>query len=155
MATLNRTNWAQHPNYPRQALLLGSHANFLRFTESLIEVSKGLSPSAQRIGVEFQRLLSAMSGHEGYEESKLYPFLTRRYGLQVWPLEAGHKMLHNRSDEVLAAVAKAPSSGPIPAVRRALEAHHQVLASHLRLEEDAVIPLLLRLPPAEFDQFSG
>jgi len=152
---LTRDNWEKHPNYPRQALLLGSHANFLRFTQALIDQSKGFSPPAARIGAEFERLLGALRGHEGYEESKLYPFLTRRFGLQVWPLEAGHTLLHNRADEVLVAVRNAPSSGPVPAVRRALEAYRQALVTHLRLEEDAVIPLLLKLPPAEFDRFAG
>jgi hypothetical protein len=70
--------------------------------------------------------------------------------------------LHARADEVaksfrsLARPADPSGSTESPTdnpVLRALQAHDLTLDAHLNVEEEAVIPLLLALDPAEFDRY--
>ena len=76
-------------------------------------------------------------------------------------LEEGHEELHRRRDEVLAAFRAAESAdlgdadwpATIRRLRRAYQAHAEVLDEHLDLEEETVIPLLLELEPDEFADY--
>lgn len=90
-----------------------------------------------------------MSGHEAYEERKLYPYLSRRWGVSFEAAEEGHEQLavHDR------AVRAALDSGE--GLAAALRGHHEVLIGHLALEEEMVIPLLLALTPEEFEAYSN
>ena len=145
---LPREDWPEHPNYPRQLLLLGSHANFLRINRQLVQLARD-GASARSIESYFRRWIAAMRSHEAYEERKLYPYLSARWGADFSAARDGHEALHEAFDLVVAAC-RADDADVLTA---ALEAHHAVLEDHLRLEEELVIPLLLELPPEEFDVY--
>lgn len=151
MRAIKREQWESHKNYPNQVLLLGSHENFRRISGHLVEQARGSGYSA---GVEslYRRWKSAMGGHEYYEENKLYPYLTRRWGVSFRDAEAGHEALRTRDVDVRAAFLEQSSS---TALADALMAHHEVLIEHLRYEEDLVIPLLLELSSDEFNRTFG
>lgn len=152
-----RADWKAHPNYPHQVLLLGSHQSFRRVAETLQrEVRRsGSMHGAQDL---FERWMGAMSGHEGYEERKLYRYLECRWGVDLTELRQGHEELHACRDEVRGAFdsrlleqAEVDGHGAARArLRRALDAYEAVLLTHLDLEEERVIPLLLELSPDEF-----
>ena len=89
---LPREQWPSHPNYPRQVLLLGSHESFRRLSSSLLARVKGDGDLAA-IGWVFDYWKSGMSGHEHYEEGKLYPYLEARWGLSCDELRGGHHEL--------------------------------------------------------------
>lgn len=155
-----REEWAAHPRFRTQALLLGSHANFRRVSRYLIE--KAAREELVGLHALFDRWIGAMRSHEAYEEGKLYPYLEYRFGVSLDLARAGHEELHARAEAVVAAFA----SGARPAVAAdhdegeagnvvllALEAHDRALSAHLDVEEDAVIPLLLALEPEEFVRY--
>lgn len=153
---ITRDEWRLHPRFPAQVLLLGSHENFRRVSKYLLQEAKAGRPHAPLESL-FRRWISAMRGHEAYEEHKLYPFLARRWDVSFKDAEAGHVELHERYDAVLEAFARARatsdevSDDERAGVVRALEAHDRVLHAHLELEEDLVVPLLLELSPEEFE----
>lgn len=100
-----------------------------------------------------------MSNHEAYEEGKLYPYLTHRWGQSMAELEVGHRALHRQRTEVFAAFEAAASADDedlaIRArVRNAVDRFDAILREHLALEEDTVIPLLLELSPEEFADYT-
>lgn len=146
--TLPREAWANHPRFPNQTLLLGSHRNFREVSQILIHANRAGEPR-ETLELLYQRWIGAMRGHEAYEEDKLYPYLSRRWNLSFEAAEAGHEALHAAHDEVLEAFALRDRGG----VQTALERHHAVLEAHLELEEDLVIPALLGLSPDEFDTY--
>lgn len=150
MRAIKREQWESHRNYPNQVLLLGSHENFRKISSLLVEQTRrgGNSPGVESL---YRRWKSAMGGHEYYEENKLYPYLTRRWGVSFRDAEAGHEALRTRDIDVRAALAD-PSSSTLA---HALAAHHEVLIEHLRYEEDLVIPLLLELSSDEFNRTFG
>lgn len=104
-----------------------------------------------------------MRSHERYEEHKLYPFLERRWpasGTDFMDCRRGHERLHEKHAAVLAAFQEmrdpdhdAPRDAARAELVRALSDHLATLSDHLRLEEDAVIPLLLELDREEFDAY--
>jgi len=149
-----RAQWADHPRFPQQTLLLGSHDNFRILAKQVAVLAESEPRRAERL---FRRWMYAMHSHEAYEERKLYPFLTRRWGVSMAPLEAGHEALGLRKAEVLDAfVAVLDREGGPPeqrALRRALLGFEDTLEAHLELEEDTVIPLLLELTPGEFADY--
>jgi hypothetical protein len=87
-----------------------------------------------------------MRSHEHYEESKLYPFLRRRFGVKTAHLESGHQTLHAIEVELRAAAAERDEQ----AWAIVMNTYDRVLDGHLRAEEDLVIPCLLALEPSEF-----
>lgn len=154
--TLARARWSTHARYPEQVLLLGSHANFRRISRTLVDAAER-GDELQLIASLYLRWIAAMRSHEGYEEHKLYPYLGRRFGLDLSPAEAGHAQLHDRHDEVVAAMvalAEARASTADRALAGALSAHDEILTTHLELEEDMVIPCLLALEPEEFRAYT-
>lgn len=153
--TLPREQWTDHPRYPEQVLLMRSHESFRQVSRTLIERAReGITVGS--IAWIYPQWIAGMRSHEGYEEYKLYPFLRRRWGVSMESLKAGHQQLHRCDEEVRAALADSrdpDADTPNDALVHALEEHDRVLVEHLRHEEDTVIPLLLELPPHEFDEY--
>ncbi|MEM9074988.1 MAG: hemerythrin domain-containing protein [Myxococcota bacterium] len=151
-----RNEWTEHPRFPSQVLLLGSHANFRNVSEYLVEHARKDAQPA-RLESLYRRWISAMRSHESYEESKLYPYLARRWDTSFAPAEEGHHALHEAHANVLEAFEGLDNPSDDQRARDtlvdALSEHDRVLASHLELEEDMVIPLLLELEPDEFDTY--
>ncbi|MCH9684301.1 MAG: hemerythrin domain-containing protein [Deltaproteobacteria bacterium] len=151
--SLPREQWRRHPHFATQTLLLGSHENFRRISTMLVD-NAGQAATQAWIGRLYAQWIAAMRSHEAYEEYKLYPFLTRRWGLSFAEAEAGHQRLHACDGEVRAAFDRGRGEGDSPDVLRiALERHDGVLREHLRHEEDLVIPALLALTPREFEDY--
>ncbi len=152
-----RSEWQTHPHYPRQVLLLGSHENFRRISTHLVHESLkhwSATPSAPPLRDHFalfRRWKSAMKGHEGYEEGKLYPYLRARYGVSTTKLQRDHAELGRADEHVRAAFREGDSLR----ASHALERHNAVLVPHLAREEDTVIPLLLAMSPDEFRRYSS
>jgi len=157
---ISREQWEAHPRFRTQALLLGSHANFRRVSRYLID--KAAREELVGLHALFERWIAAMRSHEAYEEGKLYPYLEHRWGVSLDDARAGHEELHARADAVVAAfelgarpnesVARGEDEAEQP-VLHALRAHDRALGSHLDVEEEAVIPLLLALEPEEFVRY--
>lgn len=144
--TIARNTWRDHPNFKSQALLLRSHRSFRRMSLWLLERAE--SGETTQLRMPFRHWKAAMHGHEHYEESKLYPFLERRFGVDLSAMLDGHEALHRCEERVY--VAFAEGSGIVEALR----AHHEALLPHLELEEDVVIPCLLTLTAEEFEDYS-
>lgn len=152
---LPRDRWAEHPHFPSQVLLLGSHDNFRRISKTLVAASVGsrsglLSASSlearQRLFDQWQR---SMRSHEHYEEDKLYPFLQHRFGVSTALLERGHETLHEIGRDLRSAAAEGEEDRWAATMAR----FDVVLHEHLRDEEDLVIPCLLALTPREFSTY--
>ena len=148
---LSRPQWPDHPHYPDQVLLVGSHNSFRRTSELLVRrAESGRDPDALRWTFRYWK--SAMRSHEGYEEYKLYPYLTARWGISCDELRDGHHELAEVEVAVLAALDE--DDGPATeALVEALTAHDTILQAHLDLEEEIVVPALLALTPREFDAY--
>jgi hypothetical protein len=145
---LPRSEWPTHPHFPRQTLLLGGHESFRRTSRVLIDQAvSGRSPDA--LGWLFRAWKAAMHSHERYEEHKLYPYLEARWDLSMAPARVGHDQLAERERDVFAALDGSDAS----AIEAAFRAHDAVLCPHLDLEEELVIPALLALSPAEFEDY--
>jgi hypothetical protein len=140
-----RERWAEHPRFPSQTLLLGSHRNFRELSKLLVAAASPLEVR-QRL---FDQWQGAMRSHEAYEEHKLYPFLRHRFGVQTAVLEAGHQTLHAIESELRAAFRDGDDARWAARMRR----YDVVLHEHLRDEEDLVIPCLLALEPREFTAY--
>jgi hypothetical protein len=143
---LPRERWAEHPRFPSQVLLLGSHQNFRRISKALVASDPASLEARQRLFDQWQR---AMRSHEHYEEQKLYPFLRHRFGVQTALLEAGHAALHEIERELRRAFGAADDV----AWAKTMARYDVVLHEHLRDEEDLVIPCLLALEPREFSAY--
>lgn len=157
---LPREEWTTHPRFRTQALLVGSHANFRRVSQYLVD--KAAREEFVGLHSLFDRWIAAMRSHEAYEERKLYPFLEYRWGVSLDEARAGHEELHARADEVVEAFGSLaqpadpedpPGGAPDNRVLSALVAHDRTLDAHLDVEEEAVVPLLLALEPDEFDRY--
>ncbi|MFT4978666.1 MAG: hypothetical protein ACI8S6_004576 [Myxococcota bacterium] len=146
--SLPREQWADHPRYPDQVLLLGSHRNFRHISRVLARRARDGGDVAG-IGWTFSAWKGAMGGHEHYEESKLYPYLEARWGLSCEPLREGHHHLTEHEAAVRAALRASDGA----ALADALAAHDETLNEHLDLEESIVIPALLALTPDEFEAY--
>lgn len=146
-----RAEWPSHRNYPSQTLLLGSHENFRALAVHVLELAARSPDRAHRL---FRRWMLAMGSHERYEETKLYPYLERRWGVSMAPLTAGHEALAERKRAVFDAfegvLEREGTEAEAATLRRALFRFGNTLREHLELEEDTVIPLLLELEPDEF-----
>ena len=136
------SEWEAHENYPQNTLLLSSHRSFRATSAILLQKAQRGSERTSVIAT-FRWWKSAMRSHEHYEEGKLYPFLEHRWGLRCDPLTAGHEVLAEAAIAVLRA--RTPDD-----LVNALSHHHDVLLSHLDLEERLVIPALLALSREEF-----
>lgn len=147
-----RQQWPDHPHWPHQTLLLGSHHNFRFISERLIEAAQ-TGENLEWLEYMVPRWIAAMRSHEAYEEYKLYPYLTRRWGLSFGEAEAGHQRLHERGAAVREAMEGLVHDQPAPALAAALQAHDAVLREHLAHEEELVIPALLQLEPEEFERY--
>ncbi len=139
-----RERWADHPRFPDQALLLGSHENFRRISKVLVA---GISVAVR--DDLFHRWQAAMRSHEHYEEHKLYPFLRHRFGVKTAKLEAGHGALHAIEVELRRASAERDGASWATSMAQ----YDAVLHEHLRDEEDLVIPCLLALESSEFSAY--
>ncbi|MEQ8453057.1 MAG: hemerythrin domain-containing protein [Sandaracinaceae bacterium] len=142
-----REDWAAHPNFPAQTLLLGSHENFRILARQVLDLASAHPERAERL---FRRWMFAMGSHERYEESKLYPYLSRRWDVSMAPLEAGHEALAERKRAVLDAFERSHEQDRLD---RTLRDFGDTLRAHLDLEERTVIPLLLELSPDEFADY--
>jgi hypothetical protein len=139
------SEWGAHANYPHNILLLKSHAGFRARSDDLLRQAQG-GRQIEPIVASFRWWKSAMRSHEHYEEGKLYPYLEHRWGVTCDHLTAGHEALA----EADTAVVTAQSSADLA---QALRGHHDVLLSHLDLEERLVVPALLALSRREFDVY--
>lgn len=145
--TLPRAAWADHPRFPTQVLLLGSHENFRHVSRVLCDRAAAGGDRAGIVEV-FGWWKAGMRSHERYEEGKLYPYLVHRFGISIAAMEVGHDELAVEDQRVRAAV----DSDPL-ALAAALQRHDEVLLAHLDLEERTVIPALLALEPHEFQEY--
>jgi len=149
-----RAQWAAHPRFPQQTLLLGSHDNFRILAKQVAVLAEEEPRRAERL---FRRWMYAMRSHEAYEERKLYPFLSRRWDVSMSPLAEGHEALAVRKADVFDAFGgvldREGGGAERRALRRTLTAFKDTLEAHLELEEDTVIPLLLELSPSEFADY--
>ena len=145
---LPRSEWDAHPHYPRQTLLLGAHEGFRRLSRGLVDRAAS-GGDIRNIGWVFEYWKAGMSGHEAYEEGKLYPYLEARWDVSCEPLREGHEALADVDHQVRAAI----TARDRDALCEALEAHDRVLDAHLEAEEALVIPALLALEPSEFDVY--
>ena len=156
MSTLPRTQWQDHPNFPVQTLLLDSHRNFIAINDYLVDRALR-DPHPELLEGRYRRWIAAMRSHERYEETKLYPYLERRWGVDLGASKRGHDRLHEKHAQVLAAFQNAREPEDTDAARaslvHALSDHLATLTTHLRVEEDAVIPLLLDLERDEFTEY--
>jgi hemerythrin-like domain-containing protein len=175
---LAREDWATHPRFPAQTLLLEAHESFRKRAVWIRERVQAIDPSGPpgpsrpsgaavlnrrqrwrlRMADDFAWWMKGMRGHERYEERKLYPFLARRYGVSFAALERAHRLLHEQEQVVTDAFgALAPGAADEPArhaaLMAALCAYEDALRAHLATEEDLIIPMLLALEPSEFDAF--
>jgi hypothetical protein len=153
-AQLSRERWEDHPSYPSQVLLVGSHDNFLAINDYLADQARRAA-EPWRLEVRYRYWIAAMRSHERYEEQKLYPYLEQRFGVSFDPSRAGHARLHAKHEAVLAAFAAfdpdlAPTRDDLVL---ALQEHRETLHEHLELEEAAVVPLLLELSREEFRRY--
>ncbi len=92
-----------------------------------------------------------MKNHEGYEEAKLYPYLSAKYGVSMAILELHHKSLGLAEDRVNSA----EKDGDALKFAHALKKHDEILVPHLAQEEEMVIPLLLALSAREFERYTN
>jgi len=153
-AQLSRERWEDHPSYPSQVLLVGSHDNFLAINDYLLDqVRRSAEP--WRLEVRCRYWIAAMRSHERYEEQKLYPYLAHRFGVSFEASRAGHAHLHAKRGAVLAAFAAFDEKNGASRddLERALEEHRVTLHEHLELEEAAVVPRLLELSREEFGRY--
>ncbi len=150
---LSREEWQNHPNFPEQTLLLGSHQNFLAINDYLVDQASRVDKPELLEG-RYRRWIAAMRSHERYEEVKLYPFLEKRWNADLTASRNGHEHLHEKHASVLLAFQNMRDAEDREAARadlvHALSAHLATLEAHLRIEEDAVIPMLLELSRDEF-----
>lgn len=156
--SMRATEWAAHPRFATQTLLLRSHAGFRATSAGLVaraeRIEDGDPPAFESVAWTFEGWMSAMRGHEHYEESKLYPYLAWRYGTTMECLVRQHVALHRARDDVRSALRDAAAGGGAArAVARALGEHRRVLLAHLGEEESVVIPMLLELAPEEFARY--
>lgn len=151
LPTISREQWPAHPHYPSQLLLLGSHENFRRTSDTLL---RAVERGGDLAGVEwlYRRWTAAMRSHEAYEEHKLYPYLQQRWGVTFDLAKAGHERLHVL-DTCVRETLQRDHNGHAQEVGSVLGEHQRVLLAHLEYEENLVIPLLLGLAPAEFQRF--
>ncbi|MFK7986498.1 MAG: hemerythrin domain-containing protein [Sandaracinaceae bacterium] len=149
---LPRAQWRSHPRFRTQALLLGSHRNFRLLARDVRRLAQSRPEPAGR---RFRAWMYAMGSHEHYEESKLYPYLERRWGVSMARLVEGHEALDRCKAEVFDGFARVQGegSGAAGQLDRALLRLTEVLDAHLDLEEETVIPLLLELEPDEFADY--
>ncbi len=165
---IGRDQWEQHPHWGSQTLLLGSHEAFRRRSLWIIERIGSLARDqpararrwVSRMSTDFDWWMSGMSGHERYEERKLYPVLAAHYDTSFPELLEGHEQLHHHRDLVrdafrAAMASDAEAADQLPLLLHELEAHRAVLIAHLFDEENRVIPLLLELSPKDFSKFFG
>lgn len=143
---LPRSEWETHAHYPRQVLLLRSHQSFREVSARLIADARQ-GGSRNRILASFSWWKRMMGGHEHYEESKLYPYLQHRWGLDTSHLTQGH--------EALSVADRAVRSSSDEGLVEALRDHDAILRAHLEVEEQLVIPALLALSPDEFDMYAN
>ena len=149
---LPRHAWANHPHFPQQVLLLGSHRQFRSLGQKLVDRARE-GGDAVGILTVFDWWKSAMSNHERYEEHKLYPYLRHRFGISTGSMEEGHDALHVCD----AAVRAAGEHGGVASgeLVLALQDHQAELLDHLDHEEQVVIPGMVAVEPREFAEYSG
>lgn len=169
-----RSEWTDHPRFAEHTALLESHDSFRGRSVWIIDRLRDLAPRGssdarrrtrwvKRMRVDFRWWRASMGAHERYEERKLYPYLTHRFGLSFEPLTRDHRALYVQADRVERAFAEAHADDgrarsllsllPLSQLIHELETHRTLLHRHLEREEDIVIPLLLSLSRDEYDRF--
>jgi hemerythrin-like domain-containing protein len=153
-----REQWERHPRYPRQTLLIHSHEGFRKASRWVLERVREGDDLVTAAAV-YGSWLRGMRNHEHYEEHKLYPFLSERWGISMTTLCRDHERLHQLDAEVRDGFQHAivPRGRDAEACRVVLEeavvAFDAALHRHLDDEENIVIPLLLALEPEEFNRY--
>jgi hypothetical protein len=144
---ISRSDWRQHNNYVARSGLLRAHNSFRQISTYLIDKAEGADAlSVGNLIFLFLQWKQAMKNHEAYEERKLYPYLAQKHGVSFESLEQQHEELGMQERSVIAKWGEGDTAG----VRAALIAHDDVLISHLREEEDLVIPMILSLSNEEY-----
>ncbi|KAJ3244785.1 hypothetical protein HDU78_010472 [Chytriomyces hyalinus] len=128
------------------------------------QTASGASPKVLRD--QFLKWHNNMGNHERYEESKLYPFLARRWAIDTLYLTKEHGEMHQKRDQVLALFSKYlnfennPSQHGKPTVTAAakelelaMEDYDTYVRIHLQEEEEFVVPMVLELEPEEYVEF--
>lgn len=152
LRSLPRESWAEHPHFPSQVLLLGSHDSFRRLSWVLVDHAKK-GEQLDWIAIVYPQWIAAMRSHEAYEEHKLYPYLTRRWGLSFEAAEEGHRRLHAHDAVIRELLADLDAPDVASSLHAELRANDTTLNDHLDLEEELVIPALLELEPQEFEDY--
>ncbi|MEM9456616.1 MAG: hemerythrin domain-containing protein [Myxococcota bacterium] len=150
--SIPRSAWSSHPHWPTQTLLLGSHDSFRQISRQLI-TQTAADDHVDWVALVYPQWIWGMRRHEAYEEHKLYPYLTRRWGIDFDHARQGHQQLHEADDAVRRALEQWNRDGHRSALLAALQEHDRVLDEHLEHEETRVIPALLELTPQQFEDY--
>ena len=108
-----------------------------------------------------------MSGHEHHEETKLYPFLCLKFGVNLDFLEEEHEQLHVESEKILDLTTeimslqalKEPDRLAVELARlkkRLIDQcfeYDRLLRVHLFEEENLVVPMLLEVTANELEMY--
>ena len=108
-----------------------------------------------------------MSGHEHHEETKLYPFLCLKFGVNLDFLEEEHEQLHVESEKILDLTTeimslqalKEPDRLAVELARlknRLIDQcfeYDRLLRVHLFEEENLVVPMLLEVTAKELEMY--
>ncbi|KAJ3237366.1 hypothetical protein HDU81_009588 [Chytriomyces hyalinus] len=128
------------------------------------QTASGASPKVLRD--QFLKWHNNMGNHERYEESKLYPFLARRWSIDTLYLTKEHGEMHQKRDRVLALFSKylnfennisqhgKPTvTAAAKELELAMEDYDTYVCIHLQEEEEFVVPMVLELEPEEYVEF--
>ncbi|KAI9342641.1 hypothetical protein BDR26DRAFT_894633 [Obelidium mucronatum] len=170
-----RELWASHKNYTNNILLIQGHKRFRKASADILEGIRSLDhdsfktqsgDSPRSLLSHFRSWHTSMGSHEAYEESKLYPFLCRRWDVDTRYLKQEHQEMHEKRDLVLAAFHRylnfenSPQqygSDSLIAAGTLLESamadYDSFLRLHLAEEEEFVVPMLLELSREEFQEY--
>jgi hypothetical protein len=143
-----RESWQVHENYAVRSGLLRSHDSFREISDYLVDKSRGADAlSIGNLIFLFLRWKQAMKNHEAYEERKLYPYLSGKFGISFADMESQHDSLGELERRIIAAWGE----GDRDTTASLFAKHDRVLKTHLIAEEDRVIPLILSLNVDEYE----
>jgi hypothetical protein len=147
-----RKSWKNHDNYALRSGLLRSHDSFREISDYLVDKSRGADAlSIGNLIFLFLRWKQAMKNHEAYEERKLYPYLSGKFGISFSDMENQHDKLGVLERRVIAAWGGGDHDRDRDTTASLFAEHDQVLKDHLIAEEDRVIPLILSLTTDEYE----
>lgn len=144
----NVATWKRHPNIAGPAsTLLHIHGQFRVASQRLsLLVDREAEADFGRVARAFAPLAETLHHHHHAEEAMLFPMVLRRTGVAPQRLVSDHDDL----TRAIAGVEESLHAG-VPRVRAkaAVSTFHDILVTHLDLEEALVIPVLLELAPDE------